>query len=158
MVLTFLSSRLVFVSRTFNAAALERVAADAKTRVEEAAVDCADWTAAHFASAALLLLNTPNHAVTRGNLEVLLGSHITDDDTSKQQASGWVTLKALVKAKVLSLRPDSNWALDIPHDRFPASAVIVTAASAVDLYAMKCMRPQLEQIVKQWEQQVCSCS
>jgi hypothetical protein len=158
MVLTFLSSRLVFVSRTFNAAALERVAADAKTRVEEAAVDCADWTAAQFASAALLLLNTPNHAVTRGNLEVLLGSHITDDDdTSKQQASGWVTLKALVKANVLSLRPDSEWALDIPHDRFRASAVIVTAASAVDLYAMKCMRPQLEQIVKQWEQ-VCSCS
>jgi hypothetical protein len=90
-------------------------------------------------------------------MEQQLGRHLTDD-VDKQQVNGKATLEALVKANRLSLRPDSEWALDIPQGTFLAKAVIVTAPSAIDLHAMKNVRLQLEQIVQKWEQrrQVCS--
>jgi hypothetical protein len=125
--------------------------------VREAACDCDCWTAAQFADASLLLLNSTNNAVTKASMEMLLGRHITDD-TSKQQANGRATLQSLVEAGRLSIRPQSDWALDIPYSRFPASAVIVTAPSPFDLHAMRRMRSQLQHIVEQWQQrkQVCS--
>jgi hypothetical protein len=90
-------------------------------------------------------------------MEMQLGRHLTDD-TSTQGIRGEAVLEALVKANRLSLRPDSEWALDIPPGTFQAKAVIVTAPSAIDLHAMKNVRLQLEQTVQKWEQrrQVCS--
>jgi hypothetical protein len=144
------------VCRNFTVAALERVAARVTAKVEDAACDSDGWTAAQFADAALLLLDSSDNAVTKQQMEQQLGRHLTDD-VDKQQVNGKATLEALVKANRLSLRPDSEWALDIPRDRFQAKAVIVTAPSAVDLHAMENMRSQLEQTVQKWEQrqQVC---
>jgi hypothetical protein len=60
-------------------------------------------------------------------------------------------LDALVKAHRLSLRPSSDWAHDIPEQAgFRADAVIVTAASAVDLHAMGALRSELEYRLKCW--------
>jgi hypothetical protein len=147
---------LALACRTITAAALEDVAARVAAKLEDAACDSDGWTAAQFAEAALLLLDSSDNAVTKEQMEQQLGRHLTDD-IDKQQVSGKATLEALVKANRLSLRPNSKWALDIPRNRFQAKAVIVTAPSAVDLHAMKNMRSQLEQIVQTWEQrkQVC---
>jgi hypothetical protein len=147
---------LALVCRTFTSAALEDVAAPTATKVKAAARGRDGWTAAQFADAALLLLNSTDNAVTTEQMEQRLGRHLTDD-VDQQCGRGEATLEALVKANRLSLRPYSKWALDIPRARFQAKAVIVTAPSAVDL-DMKHMRSQLEQTVQKWEQrrQVCS--
>jgi hypothetical protein len=133
------------------------VAARVTAKVEDAARDRDGWTAAQFADAALLLLDSSDNAVTKEQMEQQLGRHLTDD-VDKQCGRGEATLEALVKANRLSLRPNSKWALDIPQGRFQAKAVIVTAPSAVDLHALKNMRSQLEQTVQKWEKrrQVCS--
>jgi hypothetical protein len=133
-----------------TAAALARTASTISSAVDHAAGGGVGWTAAQYAAAALLLLDAPHSAVTRAQMEEQLGSHVTDD-VSEQRPAGKPVLQALVKAHRLSLRPTSDWALDIPEQAvFRAEDVIVTAASAVDLHAMGALRSKLEYRLKRW--------
>jgi hypothetical protein len=145
-----LTDVLCVFHNTTTAAALARTAAVVSRGVNDAAAGGEGWTAAQYAAAALLPVDAPHSAVTRAQMEEQLGSHVTDD-VSEQQPAGRLVLNALVKAHRLSLRPSSDWALDIPeHAGFAADAVIVTAASAVDLHAMGALRSELEYRLKCW--------
>ena len=129
---------------------------DVELFVAAAAHDSANWTGAQYANAVLLLLNSPHSAVSKQKLEIQLGRHVTND-VSKQQLQGEAVLAALVKAQRLVLRRYSGWALDIPHDAYQFDNDklddIVTAPSPVELYCVKCIRPQLERTLQVWKQQ-----
>jgi hypothetical protein len=113
-----------------------------------------EWSAAQFADAALLLLNSKHNAVTKKMMEIQLGSHVTDD-VMQQQLNGQPVLAALVKAHMLSVRPMSSWALDIPKDpeaSYGAYSTIVTAASSTVLNTMDTMRPKLQLTLERCQQ------
>jgi hypothetical protein len=102
--------------------------------VKSAALDQNGWSAAQFADAALLLLDSKLKAVPQEQMERKLGSHITND-VSQQQLAGVPVLEALVKADRLSLRPMSCWPLNISHEAgFADGAVLVDYASILHGY------------------------
>ena len=57
-----------------------------------------------------------------------------------------------MEVNALSMRPISGWARDIPVEAFERGKIVVTAPSAMDLYCMGRMRPQLDKRLKEWEQ------
>jgi hypothetical protein len=143
-------------------AALNNVIANVERSVRAAASGCNDWSDAQYADAALLILNSPHSAVTKEVMEMQLGRHSAAAASANQQLrSGAAVLEALVRADALSLRPNSDWAVDIPIEAgFVAADIIVTARSPVALHCMKKMRPQLEALVKSGQceqlQEVCT--
>jgi hypothetical protein len=115
------------------------------------------WTAAQFAHAALLLLDSEHNAVTLGDMEMQLGRHNSTAlgiNPDAQAAAGGQAVAALVRANQLSLRPYSDWARDVPEEAYGSlSSTIVTAASAVHLSCMRDMRGKLQISFQQWDQQ-----
>ncbi|KAG5187039.1 hypothetical protein JKP88DRAFT_288381 [Tribonema minus] len=135
-------------------AALDAVTRDTLALVERAAMDREEWTAAQFADAALLMLDSQFNAVPRKQMEAQLGRHLTLDVT-KQQAAGTRVLAALVKANRFSIRPFSEWTLDITPEAYgePRATAIVTAASAMELHCMRILRSEQEEKLDQWKRQ-----
>jgi hypothetical protein len=133
-------------------AVLEELIAPVSVAVNNAALDRPGWSAAQFADAALLLLNSTFNAVTKQRMEIQLGRHVTHD-VNRQQLMGMSVLAALVKAGRLSLRPMSDWAVDIPVEAgFAFNDILVAAPSAIDLHCMDAIRPQLMHTLELWQQ------
>jgi hypothetical protein len=128
--------------------------ANVERSVRAAASGGNGWSDKQYADAALLILNSPHHAVTKASMEMQLGRHSAAAITPNQQLhSGAPVLEALVKAGALSLRPSSDWAVDIPSKAgFTAADIIVTARSPAALHCMKKIRPQLELSLQRLEQ------
>ena len=129
-----------------------------------------DFSAVHFSCAAVALLDAKHHTVISGDLTLLLGHlsvrgiNCTEDDA---ELLGLAVLQSMVEANALSIRPYSDWALDIPHEAFqpdqntpkafqsdvqqaippPSSekpSSIVTASSALEFYCMGLLRQELD--------------
>ena len=132
------------------------------------------FSAAQFACAAVCLLDAEHHAVKYKEMQLLLGSIAAKGFTGSEddaKLSGPTVLQSMVEANALSIRPYSNWALDIPLEAFedqnagkttPQSTVqtvpqppssnkistIVTAPSALNLYCMGQLRQQLDEVLE----------
>ena len=126
------------------------------------------YSAVHFACAAVHLLDSKHHVVRLREMQLLLGRLSARGSTCGEESAkeaGKTVLQSMVRANALSIRPYSNWALDIPlaaylsDDQSPVVApgataqaqqpipnihTIVTAPSASDLYCMGRLRSQLE--------------
>jgi hypothetical protein len=101
------------------------------------------WSEAQFAAAAVLVLDTKHNAVLEREMRLVIGA---------------AAVRALVKANVFSVRPYSEWALDVNEAAFaPAAGVdkqigkktmIITAAAPVYLYCMREERQELQAVLQ----------
>jgi hypothetical protein len=105
------------------------------------------YTAPMYATAALLVLDSAHHAVGRDVMHVQLGRHVVGRASTdgEAMAAGVAVLGWLVDANAFSVRPQSDWAQDLPVEAFAQDEIVVTAPSATDLYCIRLLRPQLEQ-------------
>ncbi|GAX85481.1 hypothetical protein CEUSTIGMA_g12897.t1 [Chlamydomonas eustigma] len=121
------------------------------------------YTAAQFADATLLMLSSQNFAAPQKAMLELLGRHdyaldIQGDNTPSSQTqlmiAGQKSFEGLVKYNVLCLRPYSDWALDIPLQAYsgPGKLALVTPSSALALYCLKLMKPDLDRYLTEWKQ------
>ena len=135
-------------------AALSIVPRTSKSKVVAAANGREGWSAAQYAHAALLIINSKHNCVAKQQMQLQLGRHLTDD-VGEQASAGARTLQALIQADLLSLRPYSEWAQDVPPEAFAASddGTAVTAPGAVELHNMRTMRAKFEDILAVWQQE-----
>ncbi|GAX85042.1 hypothetical protein CEUSTIGMA_g12462.t1 [Chlamydomonas eustigma] len=120
------------------------------------------YTAAQFADATLLMLSSQHFAVPQDAMLELLGRHdyaldIQGDNMPSQtqlRSAGQKRFEGLVKYNVLCLRPYSDWALDIPLQAYsgPKKLALVTPSSALALYCLKLMKPDLIRDLTEWKQ------
>jgi hypothetical protein len=76
--------------------AFNEVPATYSEGIISASYGSSDWTAAQYCAAALLLLDSPNNAVTEEHMQAVLGSHvISSSDKHEQQLAGIPALQAL---------------------------------------------------------------
>ncbi|GAX74431.1 hypothetical protein CEUSTIGMA_g1880.t1 [Chlamydomonas eustigma] len=122
------------------------------------------YTAAQFAEAALIILSSQHFAVPLDAMLELLGRNayacldIMGNKTPSQaqlRSAGMKSFEGMVNADVLSLRPYSDWAQDIPLQAFSTSMrqPLVTASSTLALYCLKLMKPDLVRELAAWRQQ-----
>ena len=131
------------------------------------------YSAVQFACAALHLLDSKHHAVSLCDMELLLGRFSAGGSTCSEESAkeaGNIALESIVRVNALSMRPHSDWALDIPLEAYlsddprpevapgasalsklpvrnidaPNIDTIITAPSASALHCMGRLRPQLE--------------
>ncbi|GAX86106.1 hypothetical protein CEUSTIGMA_g13519.t1 [Chlamydomonas eustigma] len=124
------------------------------------------YTAAQFADATLLMLSSQHFAVPQDAMLEHLGRHdyaldIQGDNTPSQtqlRSAGQKRFEGLVKYNVLCLRPYSDWALDIPLQAYsgPKKLALVTPSSALALYCLKLMKPDLIRDLTEWKQKQAS--
>ncbi|GAX78370.1 hypothetical protein CEUSTIGMA_g5812.t1 [Chlamydomonas eustigma] len=108
------------------------------------------------------MLSSQHFAVPQKAMLELLGRHdyaldIQGDKMPSQtqlRSAGQKILKGLVKFNVLCLRPYSDWALDIPLQAYsgPGEWALVTPPSALALYCLKLMKPDLVTCLTEWKQ------
>ncbi|GAX86605.1 hypothetical protein CEUSTIGMA_g14013.t1, partial [Chlamydomonas eustigma] len=120
------------------------------------------YTAAQFADATLLMLSSQHFAVPQDAMLEHLGRHddaldIQGDKTLSEtqlRSAGQKSFEGLVKYNVLCLRPYSDWALDIPLQAYsgPGESALVTPSSALALYCLKLMKPDLDRYLTEWKQ------
>ena len=136
------------------AAALEMLWIVEAERIASLALGREGYTAAQYADAAIKLLDSKHHEVSKQDLMAQLGRHVVGAAANEDEAvtAGEHVFRRMVEANALSMRPKSAWALDIPEEAFERGT-FVTAPSAMDLYCIGRMRPQLKKTLKKWEQQ-----
>ena len=112
------------------------------------------YTATQYAEVAVKLLEAKHHVVAKQNMVALLGLHVVGSETSKAEAleAGERAFQRMLEFNALSSRPISDWAQDIPYEAFVDGDVVVTAPSAMDLFCMGRIKPQLEETLKEWKQ------
>jgi hypothetical protein len=138
--------RCITRRRTTALYAVGRQAADVFESVKRASRG--EKTSVHLATAARLL-DSGGGSVALKQAEAALGQAYADAhhgcSKEEQRAHGGTALAALVDAGVVSVRPYSTWAQDVPLEAYgPLSfepAYVVTAASPLHLH---CMRLLLE--------------
>lgn len=122
------------------------------------------FSAVQFASAAILLLETKHHAVREEEMQLLLGRLSTGGSTGNEndaRGKGRDVLQSMLNANALSVRPYSDWALDIPLEAYcdqgtneaADGCTIITAPSAMDLYCMGRLRKKLDGILECFEKE-----
>jgi hypothetical protein len=135
--------------------AFNEVSATSFEGISDASDGSSGWIAPQYCAAALLLLDSPNNAVTEEHMQAVLGSHVTSStDKHQQQLAGTPALQALLKAQKFILRPYSDWAVDIPYAAYydankQAHSTLVTASDPAHLYCMRRRRSELEERL-QW--------
>jgi hypothetical protein len=144
--------------------ALDSVMARHARSVREAALGSSDnggWSAAQYAEAALLLLNSSSshNAVPKCDMQAALGRHTTySTQRSVQQKAGAAALQALVQAGALYLRPVSR-SISPPQSHLTheygsdlsSFSELVTARYAVELHCMDMMRDKLQSTLDHWQ-------
>ena len=135
-------------------AALEMLWSVEAERIEALALGSEGYTAAQYADAAVKLLDAKHHAVTKQDMLAQLGRHVVGAAANEDEAvaAGKPVFQRMVEVNALSMRPKSAWAQDIPDEAFERGKTVVTAPSAMDLYCMGRMRPELDETLKEWEQ------
>ena len=135
-------------------AALEMLWIVELQRIKALALGREGYTAAQYAEAAVKLLDAKHNAVIMQDMLALLGRHVVGGAASKAAAvaAGKPVFQRMVEVNALSMRPKSVWALDIPVEAFERGEDVVTAPSAMDLYCMGRMRPELDEMIEEWEQ------
>jgi hypothetical protein len=133
------------------AAALEKLASVEEDRIMSLAAGGKGYTAEQYAVAAVQLLDAKHHAVAKEEMQLRLGRLEVGASAKAARAreAGVNVLQQLVEANVLSVRPYSDWAYDIPAEAFAHAKVVVTAPSTMDLYWLKRIRPQLDETLEQ---------
>jgi len=112
------------------------------------------YSAVQYAAAALRLLTSPCGGVVSEDMCQLLAEYAYSPVVEPQEQyrlSAEVLLR-LVQANALALRPFSPFARDIPPDAFGKGTSMVTAPSAMHLYCMGLLRPELQSQLEFWKQ------
>ena len=123
------------------------------------------YTPGQYAAAALLLLDSPHHAVSVKHMAQHLDSYVTpkkpDDKDHETKETGQKLLNSLLYYKTLTLRAYSPMAYDVPRDAFFSDdsmgtlpSTIVMFNSNTELVCLKMLRPELETALKQWEHEL----
>jgi hypothetical protein len=123
----------------FCPAVLEATRRDVQANVRRAAQGGDGWTKKQFVDAAFFVLDAEHSAVLESEMATVVGA---------------AAVRALVKANVFSVRPYSEWALDVDEAAFAPAVtageqaqlkdMIITAASPVYLFCIREQRKILQ--------------
>lgn len=116
---------------------MQLISAQVQGAVESS--EAAGFTPSAFLLVARAVLSADGHCVSRTDILRLLKAH---DSMSSPEA----TLQALVGRNVVSVRPFSRWASDIPATAFGKCKKLVVAPSAAHLHCWKTDLPPLIQV------------
>jgi hypothetical protein len=95
------------------------------------------WTAEHFAIVALLIANSPYHAVQKEDVLRVFEEALSPEDEERGMSPTSI-FNAMIASELIVVRPYSDTAADIAAEALGAeqTSLVVTAFSATQLYCM----------------------